>query len=348
MKKLLLILFFTFSFHYIHSQTIQSYIAYDNSSFKVGDSVMIGFLKSQGYYNNIKTYFYKNQNVFGYEHVKLNLLGTKHVILNIYKDKDKIFDNNAYILEIGQKGFSKGYSLYVNINEAIREGEIVLNESPNFSYNKNTKPLTDTLAFLIGIKNSSTPLSFFSLEFMQRFENDTYEKYKEDEFELDNQKSKILNKIVNLTNNLESSTIYCVDIPLTIDNYDFTSLSFPVGNFYEYYIVAQSKYSKNMNIDIVFENQNYFNTFHLNKDIANNLVKRRKDSNGNVNRTLYARVYFTIITNPSNPLNNKISYDNYSFVEGRYIFIYGEIQKIEFFDFENRYYNFIGQKNYNQ
>ena len=89
---------------------------------------------------------------------------------------------------------------------------------------------------------------------------------------------------------------------------------------------------------LAFTNKDKYTRVLVEKATANNFVKRRKDKHGNVNRAIYARVYFKnvqVITKSSNPALIS-SYENY---------LFAEIQKIEFFDFKNWVYNYIGHIN---
>lgn len=341
MKNLLLLLLFNSFFLVSLSQNRppKEYVAFDNSIFTQGDSVFIGFYSGYKGFNYVVQSYYNSKFDNGYRKLKGNVVGTKHQILDIYKDDKAIFDTSAYVLEVGVNGLLKGYKLYININQAVKSGEVILSQSPLKEPNRSIQYYTDSVAFLYRVKQSNKPVSDFALEYLFHFNNKSYKKYRNDEFELDNQKQIATEEIKRKLDQVADSTTYCIDVNLKFDNYDFSSMSFPLDGYNKSYIVLKTL---NRNVHpsthIVFINQEEFSRVMVEKEIANGFIKRKKDRYGNVDRTVYAKVYFKNTDTPSNEYNQNV------YTETKFeTYLYAKISRIEFYDFENRKYNYLGQ-----
>ena len=343
MKRILLFIFVSCNLIFASAQTKEPkmYIAFDNSKFIQGDSIFIGFNSGYQKFQYIVQYFYGEYNK-GYKQIDDKFVWTKHKILDIYKDKQKIWDTSAYVVEVGEKGFF-GERLYININQAIKYGEIILSQSPNSLYNSQIQYYSDTVAFLFQVKQSLKLNLDFSLEYLCRFNSKVYGKYKQDEFELDNQKQIASENLKNQISKINDTTIYYLNLKLNFDNYDFSSMAFPIEYKDSYTIINSADYYKFPYTDLVFVNQKEFSMVQVNKDVANGFIKRKKDIYGNVDRTAFAKVYFKNIAIKSNSPALKVYLES-----NRKKYMFAEINRIEFFDFENRKYNFIGQINSNQ
>jgi hypothetical protein len=345
MKRFLFLLLLNSCFVLGFSQNTEPkvYITFDNSKFVQGDSIYLGYYSGYEKFDYVKEFYYNGQYDKGYRRVSGKLVDTKHKILDIYKDVNAIWDTSAYIIEVGETGFLKGYKLYININQAIKNGEIVLSQSPFKVANRKLEEFSDSIAFLFRVKQSSKPVGDFALEYLYRFKNKTYEKYKQDEFELDNQKQIATETLKTLVSKIIDTTTYFLDLELSFDNYDFSTLSFPVGGYGDYYKVIESTWAYHPETGLVFVNQKELNRVAVDKPIANSFIKRRKNKYGEIDRKVYARIYFKNVVIPSNaPARSSFSESNYR------NFLFGAIYKIEFFDFKNRNYNYIGKINSNQ
>ena len=341
MKRLLLLFLLNASFVISYSQTqgVQNYTAFDNTVFKVGDSITIGLNSGYKEYKYVTEQYYNDQYDKGVRHVKSNIYNTKHQILRITKDYTAIWDTSAYVADIGVAGFLKGYKYFVNINKALISGEIMLSKSPT-SKNK-VSVFNDSIAFIYKIKQSPKPISDFALEYLFRFNKSIYNKYKQDEFELDNQKQIATEIIKNNISTTEDSTSYFCGIEIDIDNYDFSTNSFPLGGYFDSYtVITGGVLTEFPQTKIVFINTTDFSRVIVDKAVANSLIKRRKDSSGNVNRKIYANVYFKNIRLPENS-QIRNSYPTTDFKD----YIYAEIYRMEFFDTSSRVYNYLGHIN---
>ena len=346
MRRLLLLFFVSGNLILASAQTQEPkvYTAFDNSKFKQGDSIYLGYYSGYEKFEYVVEYNYNGQYDKGYRRVKGNLVGTKHKILDIYKDNQAIWDTSAYVVEVGEPGFLKGYKLFININQAIKNGEIILRQSHNKEYNRKVLQYNDSIAFLFRVKQSQKPILDFALEYLYRFNNKVFEKYRQDEFELDNQKQIASEVLKTQINKVIDTTTYCINLKLSFDNYDFSSMSFPVGGYDDSYtIIKSADWGKYPSTDMVFVNQKEFSKIQVDKAVANGFIKRKKDKYGNIDRTVFAKVYFKNTVIPSNaPARSAYSEST----SRNYLFAI--IYRIEYYDFENRKYNFIGQISSNQ
>ena len=339
MKRLFLSICFitTIVCSYAQKSEPKTYVVYDNSTFSQGDSLYIGFKSGYKQFDYIKEYYFRGLHDKGFRKVVSNIVGKKFKILDIYKEGFlDSYDTSTAVVEIGEKGLL-GLKLYVDINNAIRTGEVIINLSPNYHANMSIKNFSDSIAFLCKVKNSQLPPLNFSLEYLRRFNEKNYDKYHEDEFELDNQKQISTNKIKKDIAIMSDTTMYYTDIELNLDNYDFSTMSFSV-EFEKYYRILPNIAGRFTETNLVFVNQNDFSMLPADKSIANSFIKRRKNNNGYINRTTFARVYFKNTPIPADA-PSKLHYIN----DGYQDYLFGTISRIEFFDFKNRLYNYIGQ-----
>ena len=337
MKKIFLSICFTTILIGSYAQKIETktYVAFDNSTFKQGDSLYIGYNDGYQTFDYIKEY-YVNQYAKGFKKIPANVIGKKFKILDIYVGGYlNSYDTSTVVLKIGGKGLL-GSKFFVDINSAIRTGEVIINLSPQWRTNMSIQQFNDSIALLYKAKQSQQTPSNYALEYLRRLNEKKYDKYREDEFELENQKQISTNKIKEGIASMNDTTTYYTDIELTLDNYDFETMSFPIGRFNEYYKINKYLGENFPETDLVFVNQNNLAKLAVDKFTANSFIKRRKDRYGNINRTVFARVYFR---NTKVPSIAKSTYINSAY--GYYVF--GTISRIDFFDFKNRVYNYIGQ-----
>ena len=337
MKKLFLSICFLIALTCTYAQKTEpkSYVAFDNSTFRQGDSLYIGYNTGYQKFDYIKEY-YINQYDKGFRKIPANVVGKKFKILDIYTGGYlNSYDTSTVVLKIGEKGLL-GLKLFVDINNAIRTGEVIINLSPQWRTNMSIQQFSDSIALLYKVKQSQQAPSNYALEYLRRLNEMNYDKYREDEFELENQKQITTNKIKENIAKMNDTTMYYTDIELTLDNYDFETMSFPIGRFNEYYKINKYLGENFPETNLVFINQNNLTKFAVDKFTANSFIKRRKDRYGNIDRTVFARVYFKSTKVPaiakSTYINSAYSY-----------YIFGTICRVEFFDFKNRAYNYIGQ-----
>lgn len=311
----------------------QKYEAFDGTMFKEGDSVLIGEPSEDGYRN---IYYYDD----GFSDVEQHLGGNKFLIksvkkavnLSLYED-NWYFDKNEMILKFGKKGLF-GNTYYMNIEKAIKSGEVVIKLPPDSLYSKN-KRINDTISFVYFVKISDKPIDNFTKEYLYRFMHELYEDTKEDEFEYQNSISKAKNKLSKSIKNCDFDEKYTMYTQLQLSKYNFDKKGFMIKDdklLYE--VVENVRLSTYSSISILFPNYEKFKFVHVNPEDANAFVKRRKDKGGHVDREVYAKINFKFI----NP--NKYKKD----ISKKYSqnLLFGKIRSIELYDFENYNYNWIG------
>ena len=164
---------------------LKSYVAYDNSTFRQDDSLYIGFKSGYKQFDCVKEYYFRGLYDKGFiNSTSSSIVGKKFKILEIYKGGYlNSYDTSVVVVKIGEKGLL-GSKLYVDINNAIRKGEVIINLSPQWRTNMSIPHFTDSIALLYKVKQCQQPAMNFSLEYLRRFKEKSYEKYREDEFEL--------------------------------------------------------------------------------------------------------------------------------------------------------------------
>lgn len=332
MRKLLPILITSLFFNSL-SVFSQSYTAIDGTEFIVGDSILIGLPSYESLlgkklyrYRYIKSY---DANSKRYQSV-VKKIHYKYFPIKEIKDVSerfiRDFDKNAKLIEFGELGFLKT-NYYVDINNAIRHGEIMLSFNP--AYNK-SKILTDTLAFIFYANISDRPIENFAKDYLIRFKKELYKNTHEDEFEYQKSLKITKEEMLNIYSNFDFSQEFSIFTKLNVENYDFDRNGFPIK--IEDLSVRAVKYSidteENL-VDINFSNFDKLNFINIESEKANSFVKRRKDNSGNIDRTVYLRINFNLVKE----IEGK---------ESKEETIYSEINSVEYYDFEHCKYNWLG------
>jgi len=309
----------------------QSYTAIDGTEFTVGDSILIGLpsyesLTGKKSYRFIKSYDADSKS---YQNVK-KAIHYKYFPIKEIKDVSerfmRDFDENAKLIEFGELGFLKT-SYYVDINSAIKSGEIMLAFNPN--YNK-SKILTDTLAFIFYANVSDRPIESFAKDYLIRFKKELYKNTHEDEFEFQKSLSIAKKEMENIYTKIDFTQEFSIFTKLDVENYDFDRNGFPIKiEELSVRAIKHSIYTEESSLEIDFLNFNKFNFINIESEKANSFVKRRKDNLGNIDRTVYLRINFNLVKEIEGKESKKET-------------IYGEINSVEYYDFEHCQYNWLG------
>jgi hypothetical protein len=331
MKKNIILFLFFVNVYLIYAQKMDTYYSIDNKKFSIGDTLVVGYNSNAQLYKSIKYFYYNNTYDQGYRNVNVNIFAKSFKIISIYKDSKPIFDTSAVVAEVKLLG-SINTKYFININEALVNGELILFVNQHWKENKGIALYSDTIAFLFKFKQSVNSKKLLD-EYLFKFKSSIYEKYRNDEFELDNQRQIAFSEINKKISNLNDSTVYYIDINFQVGNYDFSSSSFPIK--YEGDFVRMDNrfmfYTDVVVNNLVFLNMSNDFLLNVDKKIANGFVKRRKNYRGDVDRRMYARVF---ITNENiNAIENQNFKDEYN---KEYIF--ASIHYIDFYEFENKLY----------
>jgi hypothetical protein len=157
--------------------------------------------------------------------------------------------------------------------------------------------LTEKVAFLYYVNGASSSDEFIE-EYLFRYMNDIYTQTKNDEFEYRKSLNIAKEQLIQNLEQVDSSKKFNTVVQLTLGNYDFERKGFPIQEDSPAYIVVpRGEYEmfKYFNlISLAFSNFTSFQFFKISEDDASQLIKRRKDNFGNINREVYAVINFKI------------------------------------------------------
>lgn len=327
---------------FYQSAITQEYTAFDGTLFKVGDSINIGDPSGVTKYKHLKSFDSKSS--VGYSPTVPSFVqGNKYIIkkfhINDKKFNKAFYSNNSVVVEYGTKGLW-GISMYAELNLAIQSGEIALKYSPINAPKK--AQLTDSVALVYYYKSANVSNEKLQEEYLYRFLPALFKRSKNDEFEYQNSLGIAKNNLEKLSHKLDTATEFEMYSKFKIGNYNFEQLGFPIDENELNIIMLKQVNSilSNSKADYlplvtVFENFDSFKFLEVDKVIANTLIKRKKDKYGKIDRNLYARITYKISTE-----NYNEEIKNFS---NEYRYIIGIITSIEFYEFDNFKYNWIGE-----
>lgn len=203
------------------------------------------------------------------------------------------------------------------------------------------KSLDRDNAYYIYLKGINTKLSEEEyLNWVQVFEYETYKKYKNDEFEWDEQFGLLKQKFDKAIAGADMDSTYTIVTDVMFGDYDFTSEGFPVeieeSSFFplrlpSYYYNAG--YNSIFKKEIAFKlyNFNKYNFISMPKENARTFLQKRKDRSGYVDRKIKLQITYKIAKFDSKEYK---SFSDLALSNG-YLPIVGNIEKIEVFDAAN-------------
>lgn len=318
----LLIAFFIIKCHSF-GQTIT---IYDGSKFNVGDSLTIGLpFKNRSEFSYIKIFdknYYSN-----YKTLDSSFTFKTERITDV-KENNTIFWNKGKLVEVGVKGII-GYQIVIDIENAVRYGEVVCNFYSNIKEEINKRILKEEEMFLLMKKyeNSNIDNNFIE-EYLRRFDYLNYQKIKQNEFEYQREIPQIKTLLENTLNKIDIDNVYVLKLDGIFGNYDFNNKVFPVKANYIYDNTISNPFVSFNKYQIVFSNYDKKQKMNCPEHVAEKFLKRRDDGTGSINREVILLIYFK--TDNQIPTTKRI--------KGK---LYANIEKIEVYDF-NEYYNLIG------
>jgi hypothetical protein len=307
----------------------QSHTAFDGTVFTVGDSIIVGLPDNSKSFEYIKSYDADSKR---YRNVRNNIIYNKFPIKGIHKNTERFqssfYNDDATLIEFGKTGFL-GISYYVDIDNAIKYGEIILSVNPK--YTKNTA-LVDTIAYIYHAKISGNPIDDYKKEYLYRFKRELYLQTHEDEFDYQKSLNIAKNEMQQTIDNFDFNQEFSVLTRMQVGNYDFDKNGFPLSEEQMVLsLVDMNIFLDYKSVDIFFPNYPEFTFVQVDSELANSFVKRRKDNNGNVNRTVFLLINFNLIEKGEN-IDQELKGN----------IILGEIKSIEFYDFKHCNYNWLG------
>lgn len=202
------------------------------------------------------------------------------------------------------------------------------------------KQLDSKSAFYIYLKETKTKISDKEyLNYAKSVEYATYRKYKDDEFEWQDQFAQIKKKFDDAIASASTEGTYCVNTAVEFGDYDFANEKWPVsigeGTFFPLRSVnssadgsADSGSIIRNQIALSLDGLSKYNGFKMPKEEAKNFLKGRKSSSGYVNREVTISIAYKIASFDSKEYKDFASYA----LDHDYIPIVGIIDNIEVYD----------------
>lgn len=190
-------------------------------------------------------------------------------------------------------------------------------------------------AYAIYLQQAGTQISDdIVTKYAKDYKNDLFIKYGNDEFDWHDQLVKIKEELLNVIHSVNVSGDYFLSFLVNIDEYDFANNGFPV-TIHDYTSIPF--YSKDDGFDsslpgvrIFFKDFPKYNFLPINSDVANKLIKSKKNGKGNIDRSLTLRIHFTVLPMKSDDYNSAIRYNS----ENEGPLLVGTIKKIDVFNNE--------------
>lgn len=306
----------------------QTFTSFEGIRYNVGDTLVFGYKSNPktGVYQHVKEYNYDYTKYFG---AKIDNFGKYAVIIDIIKN-DNVFHNYSdSIIVVGKKGL-RGFKLFVNINEAIKSGEVISLYDRSLKPDVTTPVMTDTATFALNLLVNKVDLDKNLIDSYLREFDKEHRNYANDEFAYNEKLTETKPKILSLINNYDTTTKYYINHKVSFGEYNFNNNSFDIIYYpedeYEIggFFIGFNKYNRKLKLVNIDE----FKKIRIDPTIANKFIKRRKNEFGKINRNVYLKVFIT-------PLFR----DEFAIGES---YIPVLIEKIELYDFENRQYSLLG------
>ena len=196
--------------------------------------------------------------------------------------------------------------------------------------------------YFIYLKGSNTKITDAEyLNYAKVVERDTYDKYRNDEFEWEEQFGKLKNKFNESITNADLETTYTVVTAVEFGDYNFTNEGFPVsigeGTFFPFNRITgwseasdDSVFTKSLALKLdSFEKYNFF---AMPKADAKKFLQGRKNRYGNVDREVSLQISYKLAAFDSKEYK---SFKDLA-LANNYLPLVGIIEKIEVYDASDR------------
>lgn len=201
-----------------------------------------------------------------------------------------------------------------------------------------TKSLDTNNAYYLYLKGTNTKITDDEyLNYAKVLETSTYNKYKNDEFEWEEQFVLLKQKFDKAISDADFDSIYTIVTAIEFGDYDFSKegftvsidegIFFPLGELNYYYETTRDSLFRK---EIAFKLDSFekYNFFAIQKTDAKAFLQSRKDNYGDVNRQVTLQITYKIAA-----FNSK-EYKSFSDIalSNNYLPIVGIIEKIEVYD----------------
>lgn len=200
------------------------------------------------------------------------------------------------------------------------------------------KALDKDNGYFIYFKGSNTKITEEEyLNYAKVVEAETYRKYRNDEFEWDEQFTLIKQKLDDSIKNADLDSTYTIVTSVEFGDYDFTNEGFPVtigeGTFFpirgfynDYDATRESLFRKSLGFKL--DSFDKYNFFAMPKAEAKTFLQGRKARNGSVDREITLQITYKIAAFDSKEYN---SFKDLA-LSNNYLPIVGIIETIEVYD----------------
>lgn len=307
------------------SKTTAPYTAKDGQLIQAGDTIMFGH--PSGYHFSEK--IYKHVFVFYGEPLIKGSIAGRTAIINHFRleEFDGVERMVAVIKPIPESLF---LGPMVNIDLGLKTGEIigVRSQYRRFKHYR----WIEREALLYYIKLLELDASSFSKEYMYRYDQPTFAKYKNDEFELNSHLEKTTNILTEAIRNLTFNAPYAVGMELTLGEYDFGKNAFLVELPEYLEVIANSDFVGDTKVNIIFPGLKQITHFPMDPTRAKEFIQSRKNKYGSIDRKVICKINFKMMDKltPRKDHNEVI------------MFLTGKVDSIEFYGNMNKYSDDLG------
>ncbi|MRI32501.1 DUF4852 domain-containing protein [Endozoicomonas sp. OPT23] len=133
--------------------------------------------------------------------------------------------------------------------------------------------------------------------YMRKYRHEVWSKYKNDEFDLEDKRQETINIIKEKVRKFDLNKEFTIYYNLKFEKYNFERELFPINGFSEtfyFYEKENSVGSYPSKYKVFFTNHQKLGDLPMSKDKAKKFLKSRKDRNGYVNRSIYAKIVINI------------------------------------------------------
>ncbi|WP_029902478.1 DUF4852 domain-containing protein [Prevotella sp. 10(H)] len=331
MKRFTTILFLLTVFASSLFPQLNSVELFDGRILKNGDIIQAGYRANYNKYIYIRTMRpdIKDQ-FFGYEN---DISYSKLQVTDI-----KISDDVHKVITVQTRELSTNKVLYVEINPAIQDGEIIV--YPAKRLYPDAKHLSDDLmmAFCLRV-NKLEVTDEVLLSYIVARDKELGKKCRTDEFEFNSVKPEYSKMLHDAINNFDFSSVYYFDKNVDIVKYDFDR------NGYQLHLidVVEQDYIKYGDYSFLVLNFDAYSLIPVSPEDGKKINKLRQGRSSIIDNRGYGRYYFRLIDKQMEIKSRKYLPDFIKDILKKTL-MGAELAGIEVYNYPHCEYNFIGSK----
>ncbi len=207
-------------------------------------------------------------------------------------------------------------------------------------WSQTTNNLDHYKCFVLNFKASNEKITLKEWNnYAHDYHYETFEKYRNDEFEWMDKLSIIKKDFIKDIANISITDDFSIFSSFKFNEYDFEHLGFPleVAEGYSYEFSPDRFIHKSKSFRVFFSNITDFNFLPIDKNIARQLIIDKKDKDGEIKRYITVKINMKMI-----PFEEEIySLTNKKFGRSSYKILLFKITEIKFFDDSNQLIGYI-------